>query len=208
MQDVLGREVNENDLVLGMTIDRHSDGMRFGVYNGISVNWRNGVTSVPANVYLIENPSEKEQGIKQNIIEKVKAAKERDEEAKAKRKALKQIPTKDLVVGKSYEDDRGRRYVYLGKGIVYDGYTRRTEQGYLYLSGYSCEYNVETDCLNRLPTVYTLKNPRKLVTVSEKTDISYTFDKQEFTLKEERRKSWFGGYDKEKFLRFKLGGNQ
>ncbi len=209
MEDIIGREVNENDLVIGMVIGRHSDGMRFGVYNGNSVNWRNGVTSVPCNVYLIENPSEKEQGIKQSIIDKVKVAKERNEEAKAKRRELKRMPTKDLVIGESYEDDRGYSYVYLGKGSVWEGNDTKALQGHIYLSAWYSRYNATTGFFDSLPHVAVLKNPKKLVKTSEKKTINYVFNEVEFILKESPRNRW-GGYGSYpgKTLKFKLGGSQ
>lgn len=206
MKDIIGREINENSLVIGMTIGRHSDGMRFGVYNGTSVNWRNGVVSVPYNVYLIENPTEKELKIKLGIINMHEKAQRSKEESLAQRKALKRIPAKDLVIGESYDDDRGYSYVYLGKGSVWEGVSTEALQGYIYLSAYYCEYNVETDYFISLPSVDVLKNPRKLVKVSEKKQIDYVFDKIEFTIKESPRKGWRGyGYSDGKSLKFKLG---
>lgn len=205
MEDIIGREVKENDLVLGMTIGRHSDGMRFGVYNGTSVNWRNGVTSVPNNVYLIANPTEREQGIKQKIIENIDKLRKEEEESLAKRRALKRIPTKDLVVGGSYADDTGSKYVYLGKGSVYDSYNGKTSVGYVYLSCWSDSYNKEADVFSSLPYVTVLKNPKKLVDTVDKI-IDYDFDKSEFILRETVRKSWFGGNDRAKSLKFTLEG--
>lgn len=206
MQDILGRELKENDLVLGMVISRNSDGIRFGVYNGTSVNWRNSGASTMCNLYLIENPSEKELKIKQGIIDKLAKEKQEKEAAEAKRKALKRIPTKELIIGETYEDDRGYRMVYLGKGSVSNSYTREFEQGYIYLTGSYSEYDADNDCFYYLPSVTALKNPKKLVKVSEEKLFGYTFDKQEFVLKGSRKKSMFSyGYDREKSLKFKLG---
>jgi len=91
MFDVLGREVKENDLVLGMVISRDSDGIRFGVSDGKSVTWstRNcGCTfkSVMSNIYLIENPSEKELEIKQQIVCLIEKSKQEQLEKNSKEK--------------------------------------------------------------------------------------------------------------------------
>ena len=61
MKDILQREINTGDLVVGMVIGRDSDGMRFGVYNGNSVDfmcYNSGlITSVLRNLYVITNPT-------------------------------------------------------------------------------------------------------------------------------------------------------
>lgn len=210
MKDILGRKLKLNDLVLGMTIGRHSDGIRFGVFNGESVDWskhdgRYLTTSVMNNMYLLENPTEKELEIKQKILALVEKERLHKEETLAKRKALARIPTKDLIVGKSYVDDRGYKYVYLGKGIVTDNYTRETKEGYIYLSSYNTkQYDSITDTFNYLPSYTVLKNPKKLVSALDEDIINYTFDKQEFTLKTLERSSYYFG-SRQYSLTFKLG---
>lgn len=141
MQDILQREINTGDLVVGMVISRNSDGMRFGVYNGSSVDFKYGssglITSAPSNLYLIANPTEREFEIKTEIMQRVT---KRENEKKAEeetKKALKRIPKKDLVIGGYYRDDTGRTFFYLGHGTVntcYDGYRYPTEEsGFIYL---------------------------------------------------------------------------
>jgi hypothetical protein len=187
-----------------MVIGRHSDGMRFGVFNGSSVNWKNGVTSTTGNLYLIENPTEKEQGIKQKIIERLEKSRQESEEYNIKRKALQRIPTKDLVIGESYVNDTGNKYVYLGKGSVYDSYDEKTQVGYIYLSCYSDRYNKDADTFDYLPYVNVLKNPKKLVSTVDSI-MGYSFDKSEFTLKETATGNDYWGSRKRKTLVFKLG---
>lgn len=141
MKDILQREINTGDLVVGMIISRDSDGMRFGVYNGNSVDSLQYnsylVTSVMRNLYVVKNPTKEELEVKAKIIQKVT---ERDNERKAAeeaKKALKRIPKKDLVIGGYYRDDTDRTFFYLGHGTVnscYDGYRYPEEEsGFIYL---------------------------------------------------------------------------
>lgn len=147
MQDILQREINVGDLVLGMIVSRDSDGMRFGVYNGSSVDSlkydRYLVTSVMRNMYLIANPTEEERQIKNKIIQMVNDQNEARKTAEEAKKALTRIPKKDLVVGEYYRDDTDRTFFYLGKGTVttYDNWKHyvKDESGYIYLR--PLEYN-------------------------------------------------------------------
>lgn len=208
MEDILGRELKVNDLLLGMTIGRNSDGIRFGVFNGTSVHWskhncRYITTSTVTNMYLLENPTKEELEVKQKIIDMVTKEKQEAEQKKATKKALKRIPTKELTVGESYEDDSGYRWVYLGKGTIADNYRNTTDQGYIYLSEFYNKYNSETDTFWCLPNVTVLKNPKKLVKVTEEKLTDYTFDKTEFTLKQPKEGSGYYGR-RDKSLTFRL----
>jgi hypothetical protein len=211
IKDILGRELKENDLVLGMVISRDSDGLRFGVFNGISVHWgykdgRLAATSIMHNMYLIENPSEQELKIKQKIIDAVIRIQKEKDESEARRKALKRIPTKELIIGESYEDDKGDKYVYLGKGSVVESYRKTTKEGYIYLwFGYGCKYNKETDEFDSLPSATVLKSPKKLVKLLEEKLTDYVFDKKEFILKGVERRSFWNSWDRyRETLTFKL----
>lgn len=210
MKDILDRELKKNDLVLGMTIGRYSDGIRFGVFNGSGIYWqrhRGVMTSTVTNVYLIENPLEQELEIKKNILDAVDKIRREKDEAKAKRKALKRIPTKDLVIGETYVADDGYKYVYLGIGSVTRGdYPCGTERGYIYLSG-GGQYDKKDDVFVFLPSVTVLKNPKKLVEVSKEKTTDYVFDKKEFTLKRSGAGYWYSNRNP-KSLTFKLGSEQ
>lgn len=210
MKDILNRELKENDLVLGMVVSRSSDGIRFGVVSKReSVNWLRGwnrnyiTTSKIINVYLIENPNEKELEIKQKIIDIINKNHKKYEETKAKKKALRRIPKKDLIIGESYIDDNNYKYVYLGKGKVFNSYTKKQREGYIYLSSFN-HYNKDIDAFNYLPQVDVLKNPRKLVKVLDEKLTDYIFDKKEFSI---NPKGLFGNFNIHT-LRFDLLDNE
>lgn len=147
MKDILQREINVGDLVLGMIVSRDSDGMRFGVYNGSSCDSlkynKYLVTSVMRNMYLITNPTKEELEIKAKITQMVDDQNSARKAALEAKKALTRIPKKDLVVGEYYRDDTDRTFFYLGRGTVttYDNRKRnvKEESGYIYLS--VSEYN-------------------------------------------------------------------
>lgn len=191
LTDVLKRPIKEGDLVIGMVIGRGSDGIRFGVCNGTSVNWGSGrwggVASTMSNMYLVENPCAKEAEIRDKIIADIAEAKKKSAEREAAKKLLKRIPTKDLVVGKTYVDDKGNHQIYLGKGIVHESYGNETKEGFIYVTCYSDSYNVEKGLFSSVPYFAVLKSPRKLVALSDKVLTKYPFGNgnKEFILKEE-----------------------
>lgn len=169
MKDILNREIPDDSLVIGMIVSRDSDGMRFGVSQGEHVGWqRYGlVRSKPRNVYLVEHPSEQELKIKQEITDAIHKEELEKEVKDNKRKALKRIPTKQLVPGGYYTDDKGNNWCYLGKATVKstvtDDYSRvisgpDEEHGYCYVSQW------------HLPKLYFMevfKSPKKLVNTWE-----------------------------------------
>lgn len=162
MKDILDREIPEGALVLGMIVSRDSDGMRFGIAQGASVTWRYGTASRPRNIYLIENPSEQEILVKQEIERRILKNQKAAEESKRLRKETKRIPKKDLVVGGYYKDDNGSKMLYFGKCKVVtyrtDGwgreYGRKEKVGYGYLESWR---------FPKISRVKVVKNPYKLV---------------------------------------------
>ena len=123
MQDLLGRNIKDGDMCIGMAIGRNSSGMHLGVMKGNSVVYL-GKTykyqddylckSCTSNTYLIANPTEEE------LIIKDKIQKLLDKEAEErKRKAnMKTIPLKELEVGGIYKSTQGQYFMYLGKRKV------------------------------------------------------------------------------------------
>lgn len=71
MTDILGRELKDGDLCIGMAIGRYSSGMHIGIFQGQSVAHLSGEKylskSCTSNTYLIENPTEQELAIKDKI---------------------------------------------------------------------------------------------------------------------------------------------
>lgn len=119
MKDILGREIKDGDLCIGMAIGRDSRGMHIGVFQGSSVvylsyNEKFLHKSCTSNTYIIENPTEKELEIK-NKIQKML---DEETEDKKKRAAMKTIPLNRLEVGGIYKSNQDTYYVYLGKRKV------------------------------------------------------------------------------------------
>lgn len=162
MKDILGREIPNGSLVLGMIVSRDSDGMRFGIAQDTSVIWRYGTVSKIRNVYLIENQSEQEVLIKQEIEQQILENQKEAEESKRLRKETKRIPKKDLVVGGYYKDGNGSKMLYFGKckvvTYITDGwgreYGREENVGYGYLESWR---------FPKISRVKVVKNPYKLV---------------------------------------------
>ena len=162
MKDILGREIPSGSLVLGMIVSRDSDGMRFGIAQDTSVIWRYGTVSKPRNVYFIENPSEQEILIKQEVGQQILKNQKEVEESERLRKEKKRIPKKELAVGGYYKDDKGDKLLYFGKCKVVtyriDGfgreYNREEKVGYGYLESWR---------FPKISRVKVVKNPYKLV---------------------------------------------
>lgn len=119
MKDILGREIKDGDMCIGMAIGRNSPGMHIGVFQGSSVVYLGYSEeyinkSCTSNTYLIENPTKKELEIRDKInIFLQKEAEERERKAN-----LKTIPLSKLEVGGIYKSTQGEMYLYLGKKKV------------------------------------------------------------------------------------------
>ena len=119
MKDILGRELKDGDMCIGMAIGRNSHGMHIGVFKGSSVVYlsRSELSvykSCTSNTYLIENPTEQELVIK----EKVQKILEEEENERKRKASLKTIPLSKLEVGGIYKDTQDCLYLYLGKRTV------------------------------------------------------------------------------------------
>lgn len=129
MKDILGRELKDGDLCIGMAIGRNSSGMHIGVFQGSSVvklsnNEKYLHKSCTSNTYLIENPSEEELVIKNKILVLMEEeAKERERKSK-----IKTIPLSKLEVGGIYKTVNGCHYLYLGKHKVTFKVNRNVEK--------------------------------------------------------------------------------
>ena len=135
--DILGRTPKENDLIICMIISRDSDGMRYGIWHDGKVYSKSRysadlIKSVPCNFYIVENAVEKELQIKEKLIQDLNDYINKENMYK-KTKPLK---ASEYIVGHCYEDRKGHKHVYLGKGrvtylgrgsVIYDF------EGYLYL---------------------------------------------------------------------------
>ena len=78
LKDILGRVINDGDLVLKANKDCSGVSLDFGIAKGKSIFWDNGIgdirhsSAVYGATYVIENPSEKELIIKNKISNKIK----------------------------------------------------------------------------------------------------------------------------------------
>lgn len=198
MQDILGRELKDGDLCIGMAIGRNSSGMHIGVYQGASVVYPsyNGTylhKSSTSNTYLIENPTEQELVIKEKTLKLLD-----EEEKERKRKAsLKTIPLSKLEVGGIYKTTQGDTYVYLGKRkVVFEDIWRKTKEekeGHCFAHKYFISMDVikeipEEDILNDILRIHTydrthnvdvLKGNKKLTEMIRKVDLTFPITKTE-----------------------------
>lgn len=114
MIDILNRNIKDYDLVVGKGTGRYVHGMSLGVWLGKSMFDADGSRRSMSDVYLIENPTEKELEIKNVILEKIKA---KEEEANKKKSAEYISPSK-LIRGGIYQTYDGISYLFLGKNSV------------------------------------------------------------------------------------------
>ena len=190
MKDILGRELKDGDLCIGMAIGRNSHGMHIGVFKGQSVvhlSWdeKSLSKSSTSNTYLIENPTEQELVIKEKV-EKLLAEEEKERVRKA---GLKTIPLKDLEVGGIYKSTQGHRYIYLGKRkVTFEDLWRKTkkeEEGNCFVYIYSID-ETDSEILERVldiniyrgtHCVDILKGNKKLTEMVKKVDLEFPMEK-------------------------------
>lgn len=187
MSDILGRELKDGDLCIGMAIGRNSHGMHIGVYQGASIAYtsHNGAylhKSCTSNTYLIENPTEQELAIKEQVLKLLK-----EEEEERKRKAsLKTIPLNKLEVGGIYKTTQGEMYIYLGKRkVIFEDLWRRTkreEEGNCFVYIYSIKDKTDDKILDNVLHINTynsshnvsvLKGNKKLTEMVKKIDLEF-----------------------------------
>ena len=117
MEDILGRELKDGDLCIGMAIGRHSSGMQIGIIKGKSLVqlWNDRLSkSSMSNLYLIEHPVEEELKIKVEIERLL----DQEEQEKERKLSLKTIPLSKLEVGGIYKSINDDYFLYLGKRKV------------------------------------------------------------------------------------------
>lgn len=185
MKDILGREIKDGDMCIGMAIGRNSHGMHIGVFQGSSVVYLSSYSggslnkSCTSNTYLIENPTDQELEIKEKILKVMK-------EQKEKVAALKTIPLSKLEVGGIYKSTQGVFYVYLGKRrVIFEDMCRSKEdvkEGncFVYISLPENKTDEEiVDQITRINSyrgescVNVLKGNKKLVEMVRKVDLTF-----------------------------------
>lgn len=204
MKDILGRELKDGDLCIGMAIGRNSHGMHVGVFQGQSVvhlTWNEKFLSksCTSNTYLIEHPTEQELTIKA----KVEKLMEEEENERARKASLKTIPLKNLEVGGIYKTTQGVTYVYLGKRkVIWEDLWRKTkkeEEGHCFAYIWGAENKTDDEILNQILDINTyrarhnidiLKGNKKLTEIVKKIDL-------EFPLTKTQESNW--RYSNEKF---------
>lgn len=165
MQDIIGRELIDGDFAV-VAIGRQGgcDMFRGVVYNNYlyyeTPVYCNGSSKKSiyktkgSNLYKIENPTQKEIQLKDSILQKVIADKNKENELKRKKKEANAIRAKDLKKGSFYVAENGTLVQYLGYGTVtkfrskygyslsknndYDNYEQNStpsKEGYIYIEG-------------------------------------------------------------------------
>ena len=193
MRDLLGRELKDGDMCIGMAIGRNSPGMHLGIFQGSSVvylsyNEEYINKSCTSNTYLIENPTEKELEVRDKIQKLM------DEEAKEQeRKAnLKTIPLSKLEVGGIYKTTQDQYYMYLGKRTVtledFERSLQDKQEGNCFAFIYSFEDKTDEEIIDRVLSINTyrskhnidvLKGNKKLTEMVRKIDLTFPLIKEE-----------------------------
>lgn len=195
MQDILGRELKDDDLCIGMAIGRNSSGMHIGIIKDSSIIYLSHdeeriCRTSPINRYLIANPTEQELAIKAKVQKLLE-----EEENERKRKAsLETIPIGKLEVGGVYQTTQGDTYVYLGKRkVIFEDIWRRKileeKEGNCFASIWYIEGETsDNEIFNTLLTIGTyrrkynidvLKGNKKLTRMIKKVDLEFPLVKQE-----------------------------
>ena len=107
MIDILGREVNQGDLVVVKATGRHGS-FGIGVWCGKSVKFKDGSTASYGSCFKVVNPTEEEAEIRDSILNTICL----DEEIKS----MKPIPKRELEIGRLYINKSGQKVWYLGEG--------------------------------------------------------------------------------------------
>lgn len=193
MKDLLGRELKDGDMCIGMAIGRNSHGMHLGIFQGSSVvylsyNEEYINKSCTSNTYLIENPTEKELAVKDKIQKLL------DEEIKEReRKAnLKTIPLSKLEVGGIYKTTQDQFYMYLGKrNVTFEDNVRSLQdkqEGHCFAFIYAFEDKSDEEIMDRVLSINTyrskhnldvLKGNKKLTEIVRKIDLTFPLIKEE-----------------------------
>ena len=187
MRDLLGRELKDGDMCIGMAIGRDSRGMHLGIFQGSSVvylsyNEEYINKSCTSNTYLIENPTEKELEVRDKIQKLM------DEEAKERERKdnLKTIPLSKLEVGGIYKTTQDQYYMYLGKRTVtledFERSLQDKQEGNCFAFIYSFEDKTDEEIIDRVLSINTyrskhnidvLKGNKKLTEMVRKIDLTF-----------------------------------
>ena len=190
MNDILGRELKDGDLCIGMAIGRNSHGMHIGIFHGSSVvhlSYGGISKSCTSNTYIIENPNEQELEIK----EKVQKLLDEEENERKRRASLKTIPLNKLEVGGIYKTTQGDTYIYLGKRkFIFEDLWRKTKEekeGHCFAYKYfrdtdAAKETPDEEILNDILRIHTydrshnidvLKGNKKLTEMIRKIDLTF-----------------------------------
>ena len=184
MKDILGRELKDGDLCIGMAIGRNSHGMHIGIFQGSSIaypsyNEEYINKSSTSNTYLIENPTEQELAIK----EKVQKLLEKEENERKRKASIKTIPIRELEVGGVYVSTQGCKYVYLGKRkVIFEDLRRKTkkeEEGNCFAYVYCLKDEVtdneilNIDVYRAKHNIDVLKGNKKLTKMIKKVNLEF-----------------------------------
>ena len=190
MKDLLGRELKDGDMCIGMAIGRNSRGMHLGIFQGSSVVYLSHNEdylnkSCTSNTYLIENPTEKELKVR-NKIQKLLDEEEKERERKAN---LKTIPLSKLEVGGIYKTTQGDFYLYLGnRTVTFEDKTRSwrsdEQKGNCFVYVYSHENRTDEEIINSLElislyrgthNINIIKGNKKLTNMVRKIELTFPY---------------------------------
>ena len=131
MQDILGRELHDGDIVVtkgNQATDKRA--MAIGIYRKKSVRIQGGKWRTAKDMFLVENPTAVELGIKEIILREIEL--EKADADIRKRKTASQIADE---VGQIYILSDGYAYLYCGWANIHKTHHGNSEvyDGYVYL---------------------------------------------------------------------------
>lgn len=132
MEDILGRELHDGDIVVtkGNQATGDKRAMAVGIYRKKSVRIQGGKWRTAKDMFLVENPTAVELGIKEIILREIEL--EKAETEIRKKKTANQIAD---TVGQIYVFSDGMAYLYCGFAHIRrdNNGAKETLDGYLYL---------------------------------------------------------------------------
>jgi len=188
MKDILGREIKDEDMVVGKGTGRYVKSMRVGMMLGKSIIYKDGSRSIMSDVYLIEHPGDLELEIKKKIMDHI-----RNEYEKAVAlKERKTIPLSKMEVGGVYKDRFDAKWLFLGKRNIkiehiYDSSFYKNEiisdnTGNCFINVHFIDkFNLENEnlvCSDGTTLIKTIKGNMKLYEKVGNVDLVFPFEKK------------------------------
>lgn len=164
MKDILGRKLNDCDLVVVKPTGKYSiKQLAIGLWQGNSVRFIGGKKASYMDYFKIVNPTKEELNIKENILNEIKCEKQIELQQKQERMSKKKIPQKDLKIGCIYEDDSKNNWIYLGMCNVDIEDCYKHKEGYTYVCIRDINKPIDNKDFLGFNNISVVKNSKRLI---------------------------------------------